>query len=81
MRIHYITLCIRGNTEVSHVMRNNKLEVTFEMAVPGGFNTAVVDDMGNVISNSGFNGSDLAYFSGFVSRHKENMLAEQRGEL
>lgn len=62
MRKHYMTICTRGNTEVTHIFKNGHLEVTFEMAVNNGFHTLVLDDKANIISNEGFNNSDIAFF-------------------
>lgn len=80
MRKSYMTLCMRGNTEVTHILKNGKLEVTFEQAVNGGFNTAVFDDTG-LLSNTGFNSSDIAFFADFYHRNASTMLAEARGEF
>ena len=80
MRKSYMTLCMRGNTEVTHILKNGKLEVTFEQAVTGGFNTAIFNDTG-LVSNEGFNSSDLAFFSDFYKRNASTMLAEARCEF
>lgn len=47
-----MTLCFRENTEVTHIVNNGKIEVTYEQAVDGGFHTLVVDIDGNVVSNN-----------------------------
>lgn len=81
MRKHYITLCARGNTEVTHVLKNGRLEVTFESAVNNGFNTVIFDDKCNIISNTGFNASDIEFFKTFLMINLNTMYAEARGEF
>ena len=45
MRISYMTLCYRENTEVTYMLnKQGRIEVTFEKAVTGGFNTTVFND-------------------------------------
>lgn len=68
MRKSYMTLCMRGNTEVTHILRNGKLEVTFEQAVSNGFNTLVLNDKGQIVKNDGFNSSDIAFFKDFLRK-------------
>lgn len=80
-RKHYMTLCFRDNTEVTHIERNGKIEVTFEQAIKGGFKTLVMDVDANVISNDGFNAADVAFFQDFTLRNKPGIVAESRGEI
>lgn len=80
MRKSYMTLCMRGNTEVTHILKNGQLEVTFEQAVNGGFNTAVFNDNG-LVSNNGFCNADIAFFTDFYHKNASTMLAEARGEF
>lgn len=79
MRKHYMTLCIRNNTEVTHIIRDNKLEITFEQAVNGGFNTLVMLEDGTILSNEGFNSSDIAFFRDFLCRNVSVMKEEALG--
>lgn len=81
LRKHYMTLCVRGNTEVTHILKGNTLEITFEQAKKGGFNTLVLDDKANIISNQGFNNSDIVFFKDFLLRNIQVMYEEARGEL
>ena len=81
MRGHYMTLCFRDNTEVTYTLCNNVLEVTFEQAVKGGFKTLVLNSDGNVISNDGFNDSDIDFFKRFLENNVSVIYADARGEL
>lgn len=81
MRKHYMTLNFRGNVEVTHINKNGNIEVTFEQAVNSGFNTLVLDINGIVLSNTGFNNSDIDYFIRFLNRSKSAILQESRGEI
>lgn len=81
MRGHYMTLCFKGNTEVTYMLKDTGLEVTFEQAVVGGFNTLVLDASGNVISNTGFNVSDVGFFQEFLKNNLSVIYADARGEL
>ena len=81
VRHHFITLCTRNNTEVTHIVKNGKIEVTYEEAVNGGFKTLVTDIQGNVLSNDGFNSSEVAYFSNFTRQCARGIEQESRGEL
>ena len=66
VRKPYMKLCQHNNTEVTYVVCNGTIIVTFEQAVSGGFKTAVLDEHANVISNSGFNGAEMGYFERFL---------------
>lgn len=77
----YMTLCFRGNTEVTHIERNGNIEVTFEQAVNGGFNTLVLDLQGMLISNHGFNPSEVDWMRNFTIRNAPLIEAESKGEL
>ena len=81
MRGPYMTLCFKGNTEVTYMLKDPGLEVTFEQAVVGGFNTLVLDASGNVISNTGFNVSDIEFFQEFLKNNLSVIYADARGEL
>lgn len=81
VRKHYMTLCIRDNTEVTHIERNGVIEVTFEQAYTGGFKTLVMDVDANIIKNDGFNDAEVAYFKDFTLRNKPGIIAESRGEI
>lgn len=81
MRGHYMTLCFKGNTEVTYMLKDTGLEVTFEQAVIGGFNTLVLDDSGNILSNTGFNASDIEFFQEFLKNNLSIIYADARNEL
>ncbi len=81
MRKHYMTLCMYGNTEVTHVSKDGNVEVTFEQAVNGGFRNAVFLLDGTVLSNNGFNNSELDFFRRFTEKNAEVISLEARGEL
>jgi hypothetical protein len=81
-RQHYMTLCDRDNTVVTHKVNNNGcLEVTFEQSCNNGFKTLVFDQYGKLIYNDGFNNADISYFFNFLQRNISVMLEEARGEL
>ena len=67
IRKSYIKLCQHNNTEVTYIVKNNRIEVTFEQAVYGGFHTLVLDENCNIISNNGFNSAEVGYFQRFLS--------------
>lgn len=76
-----MTLCFRENTEVTHIVNNGKIEVTYEQAVDGGFHTLVVDIDGNVISNDGFNDSEVDFFRRFTIQNAPAIIMESNGEI
>lgn len=76
-----MTLCFRGNTEVTHIVKNGKIEVTYEQAVDGGFHTLVVDIDGNVVSNDGFNDSEVDFFRRFTIQNAPAIIMESSGEI
>lgn len=76
-----MTLCFRENTEVTHIVNNGKIEVTYEQAVDGGFHTLVVDIEGNVISNDGFNDSEVDFFRRFTIQNAPAIIMESNGEI
>ena len=80
-RKHYMTLCFRGNTEVTHIVKNGKIEVTFEQAVNGGFNTLITDLQGNVIQSSGFTDNDVDFFCRFVRQSADGIKMESDGVI
>jgi hypothetical protein len=73
-RHHYITLCARGNIVVTYRMINDKTEVTFEQAKYKGFNTLVSDIYGNIISNDGYNDSDIEFLLSFLEQNKNCIM-------
>lgn len=76
-----MTLCFRENTEVTHIVNNGKIEVTYEQAVDGGFHTLVIDIDGNVISNDGFNDSEVEFFRRFTIQNAPAIIMESNGEI
>ena len=76
-----MTLCFRGNTEVTHIVKNGKIEVTYEQAVDGGFHTLVVDIEGNVLSNDGFNDSEVDFFRRFTIQNAPAIIMESNEEI
>lgn len=83
MRKHYMTLFTRGNQGIviSHVKKDDSIEVTCEQAVDGGFNTLVTDIDGNVVSENGFNSSDVQYLRRFIQKSREGIIEEAQGVL
>ena len=71
MRRHYVTLCVHGNTVVTYTRTADGVEVTFEQAKNKGFNTAVLDLDGAIISNDGFPPAETDYFRRFLHRHRD----------
>lgn len=76
-----MTLCFRENTEVTHIVNNGKIEVTYEQAVDGGFHTIVVGIDGNVVSNDGFNDSEVDFFRRFTIQNAPAIIMESNGEI
>lgn len=76
-----MTLCFRENTEVTHIVNNGKIEVTYEQAVDGGFHTLVVDIDGNVVNNDGFNDSEVDFFRRFTIQNAPAIIMESNGEI
>lgn len=76
-----MTLCFRENTEVTHIVNNGKIEVTYEQAVDEGFHTLVVDIEGNVLSNDGFNDSEVDFFRRFTIQNAPAIIMESSGEI
>lgn len=67
--------------QVHRWCRKERVEIekgntTFEKAVTGGFNTAVFNDRGELLSNEGFNPSDIDYFSRFTKQYIQEMYDE-----
>lgn len=82
MRKHYMTLCFRGeDVVITHIVKGNTIEVTFEQAISGDFNTLVVSIDGSIISNSGFNKSDVDYYLRFLNMNRSGIIAESKGEI
>ena len=79
MRRHYVTLCAHGNTVVTYTRMTGGVEVTFEQAKNKGFNTAVMDLDGGIISNDGFPPAEVDYFQRFLRRNR-NLIAEEAAE-
>lgn len=79
-RLHYATLNMYGDTEMTYKEDDGIIRVTFEKAVTHGFNTAVFDEYSNLESNVRFNNSELGIFRNFVlkcmSVMKELILEE-----
>lgn len=76
-----MTLCFKGNVEVTHIEKGNTIEVTFEQAINGGFNTFVILINGTIVTNEGFSDSDVSYFVNFVKEHKKGIIAESNGKI
>ena len=74
MRKHYMT-------EVTYIQKATGLEVTFEQSCNGGFKTLIFDEQFRVISNSGFNSSELNYFLEFLKNNISTIKAESRGDF
>lgn len=81
MRKHYMTLCLRGNVEITHIVNNGRLEVTFEQARNGGFDTLVTDIDGRIIKRDGFTDSDVDFYLRFLRANREGIIAESKGEI
>lgn len=81
MRRHYMTLCIRDNTEVTYIQKASGLEITFEQSCNGGFKTLVFNEDCSLISNSGFNDSEVCYFLEFLRNNIATIKSESRGDF
>ena len=81
MRMHYMTICFMNDTEVTHIRRNGRLEITFEQACDTGFKTLICDESGSIIRNVGFNSDEIAFFLDFLSRNIRTMQEESLGLL
>ena len=82
MRHHYITICTRGkDIEVTHIDRGSYIEISFEQATNGGFNTLLMDNNGKILSCNGFNASDVQFLTAFLVRNVSVIIDESRGNL
>ena len=81
MRKHYMTLCFRGDVEITHICKNGVIEVTFEQAIKGGFNTLVTTLDGAILQRNGFTDSDVDFYLRFLNDNKRGIIAESRGEI
>lgn len=79
-RQHYMTLCIR-NTEVTYLVKDTSIEVTFEQSINKGFNELILDIENNIIKNDGFNESDIAYYKRFLENNRACIIEEIEMEL
>lgn len=70
IRQHYMTICFRGNTEVTYKENDGEIEVTFEQAVSKGFHELVLKIDGSIASCVGFNESEVDYFQRFLSKNR-----------
>ena len=84
LRKPYMKLCQHNNTEVTYIIKNGVIEVTFEQAVNGGFKTLVMNERMEVLLNKGFNGAEIGYFQIFLKRNinvmKEYETVENSGD-
>lgn len=81
MRRSYMTLSFMDDTEVTYVVNNGVIEVTFERAVNKGFYEAVFNQYGTLLKNRGFNNAELAIFKDIAIRGVPVMIRELRGEF
>lgn len=78
-RKHYMTLCIRNNTEITYTDRNGVIEVTFEEAINGGFKTLILDIDANILVNEGYNVAEVNYFIEFLKKNRSCIIQESEG--
>ena len=69
-RQFYVRLYQRENTDVTYIVRNGRIEVTFETAVYRGFKTLVTDIMGNILFCDGYNPSEISFFQKFLKNNR-----------
>ena len=65
IRKHYMTLCIRDSIVITYRVIDSIVQVTFEQAKSGRFNTLVTDVNGTIISNDGYNSTDVEFLLSF----------------
>lgn len=81
IRKHYMTLCCMGNIEVTHIVKDGILEVSFEQAINGGFRSLTVYENGTIKMNDGFNNAEVQELLNFFQRNISVMIKEAKGEL
>lgn len=84
MREFYVRLCQRENTDVTYMMNNGALEVTFEQAIYRGFKTLVLSILGDIVFCDGFNSSEIDYFQRFLAKNRpliERMAKENASNI
>lgn len=81
MREHYMTMCFRENTEVTYIVKDNEIIVTYEKAVRNGFHRADIKLDGTVILQEGFSPSDIDYFIRFTIQNAPVLESVVRGDV
>lgn len=76
-----MTMCFRENTEVTYVVKDNEIIVTYEKAVNNGFNRADIKLDGTVVLQEGFKPSDIDYFIRFTLQNASVLESVVRGEV
>lgn len=77
-RQFYMRLCQKNNTDVTYILRDGKIEVTFESAIYKGFKTLVTDIMGNILFCDGYNSAEIAFFRRFLENNRKNIELESK---
>ncbi len=80
MRKHYMTICFKGNTEVTYIKKNGDIIVTFEKVVGENFANLDIKLDGVIVGHHGFNNADIDYFTRFVLKNASviKMLANRK---
>lgn len=74
IRKHYMTLVAYDDLVVTCKVENdNKVYATYEKAYEGGFKTAVLDMSNKVISNRGFDNSEMKFITDFNKGHSDTI--------
>ncbi|OON99365.1 MAG: hypothetical protein ATN35_12870 [Epulopiscium sp. Nele67-Bin004] len=83
MRKHYMTICFRGNTEVTYIDRKGDIVVTFEKVAGEDFVSVDIKLDGVVVLNNGFSPADVDYYTRFVLKNANmiKLLASRKDEL
>lgn len=76
-----MTMCFRENTEVTYIVVNDEIIVTYEKAVRNGFHRADIKLDGTVIFQEGFSPSDVDYFVRFTIQNAPVLDSVVRGEV
>lgn len=80
MRKAYMTLCFRDNIEVTYIVRDGEIIVTFEKAVGKDFVSADFLLDGTMLSNTGYSDSDIDWIRRFLKNNAPIIIKDSRGE-
>ncbi len=80
MRKHYMTMCFRGDTEVTYIETDKGIIVTYEQAVYKGFHKLDITLNGEIVFVDGFNQAEVDYYKRFTLDNKEAIIIRNKEE-